>query len=55
MLYWALVFLAVALIAGLLGFGGVSTAAAGFAQILFVLFLVLFLASVIAGLMRRGR
>ena len=33
MLHWALVFLVVALIAGVLGFGGVSSAAAGFAQI----------------------
>lgn len=55
MLHWALVFLVVALIAGALGFGGVSSAAAGFAQILFALFLVLFLASLIAGLIRRGR
>ena len=41
MLYWALVFLVVAIIAGLLGFGGIAEASAGIAQVLFFLFLVL--------------
>ena len=35
MLYWALVFLIIALIAGFLGFGGIAFAAAGIAKILF--------------------
>jgi uncharacterized membrane protein YtjA (UPF0391 family) len=39
MLYYALVFLVVALIAGFLGFGGVAFAAAGIAKILFFVFL----------------
>jgi len=55
MLHWALVFLVVALIAGALGFGGIASTAAGFAQVLFLLFLVLFLATLLAGLLRRGR
>jgi len=38
MLYWALVFLVIALIAGALGFGGIAGAAGGIAQI-FVLYL----------------
>ena len=35
MLYWALVFLVIAVVAGLLGFGGVASTAAGIAQVLF--------------------
>lgn len=49
MLQWTLIFLVVAIIAGALGFGGISSAAAGFAKILFVIFLVLFVVSLIAG------
>ena len=52
MLSWALVFLVVALLAGLFGFGIVASAAAGFAKVLFFLFIVLFLVSLILG--RRG-
>ena len=54
MLYWAVVFLVVALIAGLLGFTGVYVAAAGIAKILFFVFLVLFIVSLLAGGFRRG-
>ena len=43
MLYYALVFLVIAIVAALLGFGGVAVAFAGVAKILFVLFLILFL------------
>src|SRR5438067_1349844 len=42
MLRWALIFLIVALIAAVFGFGGIATGAAGIAKILFVLFLVVF-------------
>ena len=42
MLYWSLMFLVVALIAGVLGFGGISVAAAGIARVLFFVFLVIF-------------
>jgi len=45
MLYYTLVFLLVALIAGALGFGAVSFAAAGIAKICFFIFIVLFLVS----------
>ena len=55
MLYWALVFLVVAIIAALLGFGGIAVAAAGIAKILFFVFLAVFLLTVISGLARRGR
>ncbi len=47
MLSWALTFLVIALIAGVLGFTGVYVAAAGIAKILFFVFLVLFLVSLI--------
>ena len=49
MLYWAMVFLIVAIIAGVLGFVGVATAAAGFAKILFYIFLIVFLVTLIIG------
>lgn len=49
MLYYALVFLLIALVAAVFGFTGVYVAAAGIAKILFFLFLILFLVSLIAG------
>lgn len=52
MLYWTLVFLVVALIAGLFGFGGIASAFAGIAKILFAIFLVLFLVSLVFGAIR---
>ena len=45
MLYWAVVFLVVAIIAGIFGFGGISQAATGIAKVLFLIFIVLFLDS----------
>jgi uncharacterized membrane protein YtjA (UPF0391 family) len=54
MLYWAAVFLIIALIAAVLGFGGVASVAAGTAKILFWVFLALFLVSMIAGIGRGG-
>jgi uncharacterized membrane protein YtjA (UPF0391 family) len=49
MLSYALAFLVLALIAGVLGFGGVASAAAGIAKVLFAIFIVLFAVSLIAG------
>jgi uncharacterized membrane protein YtjA (UPF0391 family) len=54
MLYYALVFLVIALIAGFLGFGGVAFAAAGIAKILFFIFLVIFVVTLVAHLLRGG-
>jgi uncharacterized membrane protein YtjA (UPF0391 family) len=54
MLYYAVVFLVIALVAGLLGFGGIAGASAGIAQILFFVFLALLVLSLIAGLFRRA-
>jgi uncharacterized membrane protein YtjA (UPF0391 family) len=50
MLRWSLIFLVVALIAAALGFGGIAAAAAGIAKVLFYIFLVLFLITLIGGL-----
>jgi uncharacterized membrane protein YtjA (UPF0391 family) len=54
MLYWALIFLLVAIVAGALGFGGIAGASAGIAKILFFIFLVLLVVSLIAHV-SRGR
>ena len=48
-----LTFFVVALIAAIMGFGGVAIAAAGIAKILFFVFLVLFLFSLVAHMSRR--
>ncbi|HWI28679.1 MAG TPA: DUF1328 domain-containing protein [Stellaceae bacterium] len=50
MLYWAAIFLVISLVAALFGFGGISAAAAGIAKILFVVFVVLFISTLIIGL-----
>lgn len=55
MLSWALIFLVIALIAGLLGFTSIAGAAIGIAKILFVVFLVLFLVSTLMHLVRGRR
>jgi len=52
MLYYSLLFLVIALIAGFLGFGGVAFAAAGIAKILFFVFLAVFVASLMLHLTR---
>ena len=55
MLYYAVVFLVIALVAAVFGFGGIAAGAAGIAKILFLVFLALFIASAVAGMLRRGR
>ncbi|HLT01407.1 MAG TPA: DUF1328 domain-containing protein [Geminicoccaceae bacterium] len=52
MLYWALVFFVVAIVAALLGFGGIAQASAGIAQILFFIFLVLLIAALVMHFVR---
>ena len=49
MLYWAAVFFVIALLAAIFGFGGLAASAAGFAKILFFVFLVLALVSFLFG------
>ena len=50
MLKWAFVFLIIAIVAGILGFTDVQSAAATIAQWLFGIFLVLFLGALAIGL-----
>lgn len=54
MLYWTILFFVIALAAALLGFGIIASAAAGIAKILFFLFLILFIISLVSGLARRA-
>jgi uncharacterized membrane protein YtjA (UPF0391 family) len=50
MLRWALIFLLIGLVAGLLGFTTLAGASIAIAKILFFVFMVLFLVFLIAGL-----
>jgi uncharacterized membrane protein YtjA (UPF0391 family) len=52
MLHYALVFLLIAILAGVFGFGGIAVASAGIAKILFFLFIIAFVVSLI---MHAGR
>jgi uncharacterized membrane protein YtjA (UPF0391 family) len=52
MLGWAITFLIVALIAAALWFGGIAGASAGIAQVLFFIFIVLFVVAMIARAVR---
>jgi uncharacterized membrane protein YtjA (UPF0391 family) len=54
MLSWVVTFLVIALIAGILGFGGLAGASIEIAKIIFFVALVLFLVSAVVGL-ARGR
>jgi uncharacterized membrane protein YtjA (UPF0391 family) len=49
MLRWTLIFLVIAIIAAIFGFGGIYAAATDIARILFFIFLVLFILSLIRG------
>ena len=53
MLYWAAVFFVIAIVAAAFGFGGLAAGAADIAKVLFFIFLVLFIISLVAGLIRR--
>jgi uncharacterized membrane protein YtjA (UPF0391 family) len=53
MLYYALVFFIIAIVAAMFGFGGIAAGAVEIAKVLFFIFLVLFLVSLIVGLFRR--
>jgi len=55
MLFYAPVFLVVALVAGMLGFGFVAFAAAGMARILFFIFLIMFFVSLLVHAIRGRR
>jgi len=53
MLYWALLFFVVAIIAAVLGFGGIAVAASDIAQVLFFVFLVFFVVALFMHTRRR--
>jgi uncharacterized membrane protein YtjA (UPF0391 family) len=55
MLKWAVVFLVIAIIAGIFGFTGVEAASATIAKVLFGIFLVLFLGALAIGLFVGGK
>jgi uncharacterized membrane protein YtjA (UPF0391 family) len=55
MLRWALIFLVIGLIAGILGFTGVAGASIAIAKVLFFIFIAIFLALLIAGLTMANR
>jgi len=55
MLGWALLFFVIALVAALFGFSSIAVGAAGIAKILFVVFLVLFVVSLLWGIVRGRR
>jgi len=50
MLRWAVIFLIIAIIAGIFGFTGVAEASASIAKVLFGIFLVLFIGALVLGL-----
>lgn len=52
MLNWAITFLVIAIIAAVLGFGGIVGAAVGIAKLLFYSFILLFVISLVMSLMR---
>lgn len=53
MLYWAAVFFILAMIASVLGFGGIAAGAAAIAKTLFFIFLVAFVVSLLMGVFNR--
>jgi uncharacterized membrane protein YtjA (UPF0391 family) len=53
MLKWAAIFFVIAIVAAVLGFGGIAAGAAEIAKILFFVFLVIFLVALILGVMRK--
>ena len=55
MLGWALTFLLVALVAAVLGFGGIATFAVDIAKIIFFVAIILFAIAAVVGLIRGQR
>jgi uncharacterized membrane protein YtjA (UPF0391 family) len=52
--YWAVVFLIIAIIAGIFGFGGAEATAFSAAHLIFYIAIVLLIISLILGFLRRG-
>jgi uncharacterized membrane protein YtjA (UPF0391 family) len=55
MLHYTVIFLVIALIAALLGFTGIAAGAVEIARVLFFIFLLLFVLSLVIGVARRRR
>ncbi|MFT3859588.1 MAG: DUF1328 domain-containing protein [Aquabacterium sp.] len=53
MLHYAAVFFVIALIAAVFGFGGIAAGAASIAKVLFFIFLIGFVISLVVGLLQR--
>ncbi|SFE58744.1 DUF1328 domain-containing protein [Paracidovorax wautersii] len=53
MLHYAVVFLVIALVAALFGFGGIAAGAVGIAKILFFVFVAMAIVTFVMGLMKR--
>lgn len=53
MLRWAAIFFVIAIIAAVLGFGGIAAGAAEIGKILFFVFVIIFVVTLVMGLMRR--
>lgn len=49
MLKWALMFFVIAIVAGIFGFGGIAGTAAGIAQVLFFIAVILFVGMLLFG------
>jgi len=54
MLHYAVVFLVIALIAAIFGFGGIAAGAVGIAKILFFVFIIMAVLTFVFGLIKRG-
>ena len=54
MLRWTVIFLVIAIVAGIFGFAGIMVAAAGIAKLIFYLFLILFLITLIASTVNKA-
>ena len=52
MLSWAITFFVLALVAAVLGFGGIAAGAASIGKVLFFLFLILFVVSLVMNMVR---
>jgi uncharacterized membrane protein YtjA (UPF0391 family) len=50
MLKWAAIFLVIAVVAAILGFGGIAAGAVEIAKVLFFVFLILFVVTLIMGM-----
>ena len=53
MLRWAVIFFIIALVAAVLGFGGIAAGASEIGKILFYVFLLIFVVTLVMGMIRK--